>query len=63
MAARKPTNELLQAQQLSDAQIKQNQRDQYQRDLQAQITAKRQAKEEEKARRNREDIEEENKIL
>ena len=56
-------NELLQAQQLSDAQIKQNQRDQYQRDLQAQITAKRQAKEEEKARRNREDIEEENKIL
>ena len=63
MAARKPTNELVQGQQLSDAQIKQNQRDQYQRDLQAQITAKRQAKEEEKARRTREDIEEENKIL
>ena len=63
MAARKPTNELAQVQQLSDAQIKQNQRDQYQRDLQAQITAKRQAKEEEKARRTREDIEEENKIL
>jgi hypothetical protein len=63
VAARKPTNELAQVQQLSDAQIKQNQRDQYQRDLQAQITAKRQAKEEEKARRTREDIEEENKIL